>query len=122
MRRLPPAQLAAAISRMETASATHLDGDRGAFGRWLEAEGNRPARLEFPCGELLNPAIAGFVWAWYLQGRIQLDGIAKADGFAAQGLEGKAIVEVQLVAALLTARDLPVHRCNVHTTPRAADR
>jgi hypothetical protein len=115
LRRLAEPQLGAAIARMEAASAAHLDGDHGAFDRWLAAEGNAPARLEFPLGELLNERIRGFAWAWATDGAVQTDAIATGDRFDAQGLEGKAVVEVSLVTALLVARDLPKHRVAVYT-------
>ena len=87
--------------------------------RWLATYGNAPARLEFPLGELLNPKILGSVWAWALTGAVQTDGITKGDGFDAQGIEGKAVLEVQLVTALLVARDLPARRVAVYTSAQA---
>jgi hypothetical protein len=62
----------------------------------------------------MNPNILGCVWAWSLNGVIQTAGITKGDGFNAQGIEGKAVLEVQLVTALLVARDLPKHRVAVY--------
>jgi hypothetical protein len=114
-RRLSASQLQAAIARMEGASAAHLDGDRGAFDRWLAAEGHAPARLELPLGELLDEHIGGFAWAWARNGAVRTEGITAGDRFDAQGLEGKAVVEVSLVTALLVARDLPPRRVAVYT-------
>ncbi len=114
LRRLTTPELEAQIAAMEKASEAHLSGSRGAFDRWLEACGNAPARLEFPLGELRNPKILGSVWAWALTGAVQTDGITKADRFDAQGIEGKAVIEVQLVTALLVARDLPARRVAVY--------
>jgi hypothetical protein len=122
LRRLTGPRLRAAVARMEAASAAHLDGDRGAFDRWLAAEGNASARLEFPLGELLNERIGGFAWAWARNGAVQTDGISSGDRFDAQGLEGKAVVEVPLVVALLAARDLPAHRVAVYVCADGADR
>ncbi len=119
LRRLADPQLLTAIARMEAASAAHLDGDHGAFDRWLTAEGNGRARLEFPLGELLNERIRGFAWAWAADGALQTDGITAGDRFDAQGLEGKAVVEVSLVTALLVARDLPKHRVAVYADAAA---
>jgi len=104
---------------MEAASAAHLDGDHGAFDRWLAAEGNAPARLEFPLGELLNERIRGFAWARATDDAVQTDGITRDDRFDVQGLEGKAVVEVSLVTALLVARDLPKHRVAVYADAAA---
>ena len=119
LRRLAEPQLGAAIARMEAASAADLDGDHGAFDRWLAVEGNAPARLELPLGELLNERIRGFAWAWATDGAVQTDGIATGDRFDAQGLEGKAVVEVSLVTALLVARELPKHRVAVYADAAA---
>lgn len=113
-RRLTDPQLGAAIARMQATSAAHLDGDHGAFDRWLAAEGNAPARLELPLGELLNQRIRGFAWAWAADGAVQTDAITTGDRFDAQGLEGKAVVEVSLVTALLVAREVPRHRVAVY--------
>jgi len=114
MKRLTAPELQIAIAAMEAASAAHLTGDRGAFDRWLEAHGDAPARLEFPLGELMNEKILGFVWAWAMNGAVQTEGITAQDRFDAQGIEGKAVVEVQFVTALLVARDLPAHRVAVY--------
>jgi len=119
LRRLAEPELGAAIARMEAASGAHLDGDHGAFDRWLAVEGNAPARLELPLGELLNERIRGFAWAWATDGAVQTDGITTGDRFDAQGLEGKAVVEVSLVTALLVARDLPRHRVAVYADDAA---
>lgn len=72
------------------------------------------AKVEFPLGELMNPDIAGYVWAWAMQQRINHASIGKRDGFRAQGLEGKAVVETTFATALLVWRDLPAYRCNVY--------
>jgi len=114
MKRLTAPELQAQVAAMETASAAHLAGDHGAFDRWLEAYGDAPARLEFPLGELMNEKILGFVWAWGMSGAVQTEGITERDRFDAQGIEGKAVVETQLVTALLVARDLPAHRVAVY--------
>ncbi len=75
---------------------------------------HRPARLEFPLGELTNPRIAGFLWAWHLQGQLETMSIAETDRFNANGLEGKGGVKVLLSTALLAARELPPHRRAVY--------
>jgi len=115
MKRLTASELQASVAAMEVASEAHLSGEHGAFDRWLEAYGNAPARLEFPLGELMNPKILGSVWAWDLTGAVQTDGITKHDRFDAQGIEGKAVIEVDLVTALLVARDLPPRRVAIYT-------
>lgn len=60
--------------------------------------------LHMPLGELLNPAIRGYIWVWDHQRKITTAPIDKRDRFAAQGIEGKAIIhDVSLVTALLIA-------------------
>ena len=67
-------------------------------------------RLEFPLGEIMNPKIAGFVWVWNLMNKIKIETISKKDRFNAQGLEGKATVETDLVGAVLAYWELPRYR------------
>ena len=67
-------------------------------------------RLEFPLGEVMNPNIAGFIWAWNLQNKIKTESISKKDRFNAQGLEGKATIELDLVGAVLAYQELPRFR------------
>ena len=49
-----------------------------------------------------------------MNGAVHSEGITQRDRFDAQGIEGKAVVETQLVTALLVARDLPAHRVAVY--------
>ena len=85
--------------------------------RWQEAYGDRLAWVEFPLGELMNPAIAGFAWAWAMQKRLIVGPIQEGDQFNAQGLEGKVCVPTTLSTALLVYRDLPPYRCQVLLKP-----
>jgi len=84
-----------------------------AWDRWQTEHNKRDVILEFPLGELMNPAIAGFVWAWKMQGRIEVCAIPADAHFNAQGLEGMARVHTDLCVALMVWRDLPAHRCNI---------
>lgn len=68
------------------------------------------ARLEFPCGEITNPDMAGFLWAWSIQQCFHPAPITEKDRFNAQGLEGKYYVELPLITALLAYEKLPRHR------------
>jgi hypothetical protein len=83
------------------------------WGRWQTADGDRMVWVEFPLGELMNPAIVGFAWAWALQKRLIVSPIQEGDQFSAQGLEGKVRVDTTLSTALLVYRDLPPYRCQV---------
>ena len=77
---------------------------------------HQPARLEFPLGELTNPRIAGFLWAWQRQSQLTTARITASDRFNANGLEGKCIVKTLLSTALLAARELPPYRRRVIPT------
>lgn len=81
--------------------------------KWANEQGDKPAIVEFPCGELFNESIAGFLWAWKMKGIIETCAIEKKDRFNANGLEGKVKVTTTLTVALLVWRDLPEHRCQV---------
>lgn len=70
-------------------------------------------RLSFPLGELLN--LGGYVWAWAWRNKIKTGPIEKSDRFSAQGLEGKASVEVTLATAIMAVRDIPAHRYQIET-------
>jgi hypothetical protein len=49
-----------------------------------------------------------------MTGAVTTANLTARDGFNAQGLEGKAVIETDLAAALLVARDLPKHRVAVY--------
>jgi hypothetical protein len=78
------------------------------------------ASLEAPLGQLLNPAIGGFVWAWRAQNKIAFLPIVQSDHFGVNGLEGKFAVRLPLVSALLAADWLPVGRRQVRILDGAA--
>lgn len=85
-----------------------------AWERWYALYGRKPARLEFPLGELMNPEIRGFVLTWGLQGKVKTAAITRRDKFAAQGIEGKAVIDTTLSGALLAAQRLPGNRVAVY--------
>jgi hypothetical protein len=80
---------------------------------WERQCGQRETWVEFPLGELTNPAIAGFVWTWALSRRLTTHAIQRGDRFDAQGLEGKARAITTLATALLVYRELPPYRCQI---------
>jgi hypothetical protein len=104
-------QLEQAAQAMEAASATGPKAWDSFLDKYDKASN---ARVEFPLGELMNANIAGYVWAWNMQGRIVTGLISKADQFNANGPEGKASVTTSYIIALLVWRDLPTYRCNVY--------
>jgi len=103
-KKLSEAKVLALIAEMEAAALPDKWDD------WHKAHASQEAMIEFPLGELFNPDIAGFLFAWKLQNRIVTVGIEKSDKFNAQGLEGKCQVVTGLIAALLAYRELPRFR------------
>ncbi len=100
--------------RDTAANASHKTGSTQPFDAWVEAR-QAPARLEFPSGEIMNPTIAGYVWAWNVMGRLTLGlPLTAGDNLSAQGLEGKVAVTTDLVVALNVWESLPAHRCNIY--------
>jgi len=70
----------------------------------------RRVLIEFPLGEIMNPKIAGFVWAWSEKKVIRTEPITEKDKFIAHKTEGKASIPVSLDTALLVWRELPKYR------------
>ena len=112
MARLAHWEVERMLGQMQAAARPGQDW-AGRWGKWQGAYGDRMAWVEFPLGELMNPAIAGFVWAWAMQKRLVVGSIQEGDQFNAQGLEGKVRVRTTLSTALLVYRDLPPYRCQV---------
>lgn len=114
MKRLSHKQLDALLAELTNAAA---EGPH-AFNAFASTY-PYDARLEFPLGELTNPKIAGFVWAWGMKRVIYNERIRKGDRFNAQGLEGKAVVNTTFITALLVCQELPRYRCNVYAPKEA---
>jgi len=112
MAKLAHWEVARMISQMQAAARPGPDWAK-RWGKWQDTYGDRMAQVEFPLGELMNPNIAGFAWAWALQRRLVIGDIEESDQFNAQGLEGKACVRTTLSTALLVYRELPPYRCQV---------
>lgn len=104
MKRLSRKQVQALVSEMEQA-ANSKDWDT-----WHKVHVCQRAVLEFPMGEIWNPNILGFLWAWKLQGKLVGIPIEPKDKFATNGLEGKVSIETCLTTALLAWRELPEYR------------
>jgi hypothetical protein len=126
MKRLTRREAGTLLDRMREAARP---GPSGLYRweRWQWAYGERAAWVEFPLGELMNPHITGFVWAWATLGGITSAPIQSEDRFNAQGLpvgplrgEGKVKVRTTLSTALLVYRELPPYRCQivVESSPR----
>lgn len=100
------------------AEALALDAQQAATGpaawdAWLDQHA-QPARIEFPTGELFDEAIAGFVLAWRLQGKLKPLPVLESDSFNANGLEGKIAIETDLIGALLVFKQLPKYRRQIY--------
>lgn len=81
-----------------------------AWNRVWNQYTQRKALLEFPLGEVMNPKISGYAWAWNMRKILKTKAITEKDRFEAQGLEGKVSVQIPLLSALLAWRELPEHR------------
>ena len=102
------------ITALDAEMSRHcVCGQLDLWDKWATDKGDSPVLLEFPLGELMNPGIAGFLWAWKLQGKIQTHAIEPGDRFNAQGLEGKVRIRTTLTTALLVYRELPAHHCQI---------
>ena len=88
MTRLAYPEVERMLGQMQAAARPGSDW-AGRWGKWQGAYGDRLAWVEFPLGELMNPAIAGFVWAWAMQKRLVVGSIQEGDQFNAQAWRGK---------------------------------
>jgi len=104
-KRLSREEIKDLIKKMEAATE-NLKSWEEFFNKYSQ----RKALIEFPLGELFNPNIRGYLWAWQMAGKIQTKPITEKDRFKAQGLEGKASIPVDMVTALLVWRELPEYR------------
>ena len=108
--RLDPKHIAELQEAMHrAANAAPADWDA-----WL-ARYDQPARLELAGGEIMNPGIEGFVFAWRMTGRAKPAALTLTDRLNAQGLEGKLVIQTSLVLALLVWAELPPYRCQIFT-------
>ena len=90
------------------------NSDYAQWEPWYKKNGSKELIIEFPLGEITNPKITGYIWAWGVQKRITTLAITGKERFNAQGLEGKAQVKTGLVTALLVWEALPAFRCNLY--------
>ena len=80
------------------------------FDKYYWGYRKQKALIEFPLGELMNPNIRGYIWAWHMKGIIKTGRITEKDIFKAHGIEGKASIPVDLFTALLAYKELPRFR------------
>lgn len=98
------------IKEMQRAS----EGGPATYNLWHNENAYKVARLEFPSGEILNPSLAGYLWAWKRTYAMETGlAIEKKDRFSAQGLEGKISVRTTLDTALRVFQELPPNRCQI---------
>lgn len=77
---------------------------------FYEAYLTRDAEIHLPLGELMNPKIAGFLWAWKMKGQLSPVGLTGKEGLNAQGLEGKVVIHTLLSTALIVWREVAPYR------------
>lgn len=112
MKRIPPATVQAYIDKL-VAVASQTAGDSDEWRAW-HALFSRPARVLLPLGELANPAMAGFVRGWFLDGRLPaLRHIAGDEQLGTQGIGRYVEVDTLLVTALLAARESGMYGISV---------
>lgn len=112
MTRLHKKVIAVKIEEMEQAA----NGGPATFDPWHDKNAYQMVRLEFPSGELLNPNLAGYLWAWTKTYAMETGlAIEKRDRFVAQGLEGKISIRTTMSTALDACRGLPVNRRQILT-------
>lgn len=71
----------------------------------------KTVRLEFPLGELVKDWLTTLALNGGKVRQTQTEPLTGNEGFSAQGLEGKAVVEKELFSALMNLRDiLPENR------------
>jgi len=110
MKQLTHKQTKAELAKMEQAA----NGGPRTWDLWYTS--NKAARVYFPLGELTNPAITGFLWAWQMQGKIVVTPSQEMDKITSlnmNGLEGLIQVDTDLAVALMVYRDLPQYRSKV---------
>jgi len=107
MKRLSNKEIDRLIEEMEKAAS---NGDTPEWQKWHKEHSNIGVVLEFPGGEITNPNIAGFMWAWARKNKVYPCAIEKSDRFSANGLEGKVQIATDLGIALIAYRELPEHR------------
>lgn len=103
MKVIPHKTVKAMIAGMVEAAAAAS----GTWDTWHARHCQVDAVLEMPIGDLLNPAIQGYVWTWNMKKAITTARIEKGDRLAANGLGGKVVVRTTLITALLAAKELP---------------
>lgn len=115
MRKLTKPELRTLVTRFKAVGKRGTERTDSAFLALLEEE----VRLDLPLGELANPAIAGLVLAWKLQGLPLVTGaITDQHQFNAQGLEGLVSISMRLAMALLTATKVELNRMDIFVSPR----
>lgn len=70
-------------------------------------------KVTMPLGELTNPNLSGFVWAWNLKGCIHPEAITDKHRFNANGLEGCFSIDTLLSTAILIYREVSPDRINI---------
>lgn len=83
------------------------------FSPLCDAYTRTKVTIELPLGELMNPDIAGFVWAWKMHGLIEIAG-SNNHGMAVNGLEGFFYIRTDLATAVLVRDSVHPFRINIY--------
>ncbi len=114
MKRLTRAEIETMLKERDDAITASFAGNPNAWQPVSDRNATTPARIEIPLGELTNANIRGFVWAWSMTHKVQMEELKSSDAFNANGLEGKATIPTDLGIALLVWQELPPYRCNIN--------
>lgn len=115
MRKLAKPQLRSLVRRFKAVGKQGIEQTDPAFLKLLEVE----VRLDMPLGELANPAIAGLVLAWQMQGIPMAFGeITDQHQLNAQGLEGLVSMPMRLAMTLLAATMVDLNRMDIFVPPK----
>jgi len=115
MRKLTKPGVQALVRRFKAVGRQGIERTDPAFLKLLEEE----VRLDMPLGELANPAIAGLVLAWKMQGIPMIFGeITDQHQLNAQGLEGLVSMPMRLAMTLLAATMVDLNRMDILVPPK----
>ena len=103
--------VAALVTQYESASQ---GGDTPAW-RKLHAMGQRPVRLIFWISEIVNPDVAGFLWAFEICGKLKkyAEAVDPALKLAAQGIGPAYAVNCDLNTAIAFASQASSQMCAI---------
>ncbi len=109
MRLLTMGEMAQIDNRWLAVTAQPIPEQDAFYQRHLQVA----CKVTMPLGELLNPNLAGYVWAWRLKGCVHPEPITERHRFNANGLEGCFTLDQMLSTAILIYRETTPDRINI---------